>query len=129
VIKIKTIAEILKSIKMLNSRTVEIEFEDYAVVEKENIKPIYTLLDEFTSGKRLKKLLVVGEHTEITKEARYMIVHENELRKNNVIAEAIVVHSFAQKLICNFYILLLKKIYPTQFFTDRDKATKWLKDQ
>ena len=114
---------------MINARTVEVEFEDNVLVEKENIKPIYKLLDEFTSGKRLKKLLVIGEHTEISKEARYMIVHENDLRKNNVIAEAIVVHSFAQKLVCNFYILLLKKIYPTQFFTDRDKATEWLRAQ
>jgi hypothetical protein len=112
---------------MLDKRTVEIHFQDSVLVEKEGVKQVYKMLDEFTDGQRLKKLLIIGEHTDITKEARLLIVEENNVRKNRIVAEAIVVHSFAQKLIANFYLALLKNIYPIQFFTERTKAEKWLR--
>ena len=125
---VKAITHVLKSLKMINKRTMELEFIDNVTVERGGVKEVYKVLDEFTAGQRLKKLLVLGEHTEISKEARFMMVEENNLRKSKIIAEAIVVHSFAQKLSANFYRMLLKNIYPIQFFTDREKAEKWLRE-
>ncbi len=124
---VKAVARVLKSLKMINKRTLELEFIDHVTVERDGVKEIYKVLDEFTEGHRLKKLLILGEHTEISKEARFLMVEENNIRQSKIIAEAIVVHSFAQKLSANFYMMLLKKIYPVQFFTDHESAEKWLR--
>ncbi len=111
---------------MLNKRTVEIEFLDEIVVETNGVREAYRILDTFTNKERLKKLVIIGKLTEITKDARLLIVEENKQRQEKIIAEAILVNSFAQKLSANFYILFLKNIYPIQFFTDRLKAELWL---
>ncbi|MDI1233207.1 MAG: hypothetical protein PSX81_02870 [bacterium] len=123
---IKAISTIFKSLKMLNKRTVEIEFLDEIVVETNGVREAYRILDTFTNKERLKKLVIIGKLTEITKDARLLIVEENKQRQEKIIAEAILVNSFAQKLSANFYILFLKNIYPIQFFTDRLKAELWL---
>jgi len=124
---IQAISKVLKSIRMLDKRTVEIEYLDNVLVEREGVREAYRILDEFTSKERLKKLLIIGERTDISKEARMLIVEENNIRKGRIIAEAIVVHSFAQKLIANFYMALLKNIYPIKFFTKRLEAETWLR--
>lgn len=117
----------LKSLRMIDERTVEIVFVDNETVDVKGVLEIYKLLDEFTAGKRLKKLLIIGKHVEISKEARALIVEENHKRKDNIIAEAVVVNSFAQKLSANFYIMFLRKIYPTHFCISGEEAMEWLK--
>jgi hypothetical protein len=117
---------ILKSLNMLDEHTVEIVFQDDILIELNDIKETYKELHEFTGEKRLKKLVVTGKKTEITKDARLYGHRESLKIKDRVAAEAIVVHLLYQKMIINFYIMFIKDSYPTKFFTDIEKAKEWL---
>lgn len=124
----ETANNVIKSIQMLDDNTVEIVFNDKAQIELDDLKVGYKHLGEFTGGKRLKKLVVTGKNTVISKEAR-LFGHEQSIKiKDQVIAEAIIVHSLYQKMIINFYSRFIKDSYPTRFFTDYEKAKQWLKE-
>lgn len=124
---IETPCRMLRSIQMLDDSTVEIVFNEGILIELEDMKDGYSVLHEFTKGRPMKKLLITGKRTEISKEAR-LFGHEQSLKhKDQVIAEAIIVHSLYQKMIINFYTRFIKDSYPTRFFTDYDKAKEWLK--
>ncbi len=117
---------VLKSLSMLDEQTVQIEFQDDVLIDLEDIKRTYQQLHHFTGEKRLKKLVITGKKTEITKDARLYGHRESMKIKDRVIAEAIVVHMLYQKMIINFYIMFIKDSYPTRFFTDVEKAKEWL---
>ena len=42
-------------------------------------------------------------------------------------ADAFVINSVSQKIICNFYIKIVAPERPTSLFTTREDAVKWLK--
>lgn len=117
---------VLKSIKMLDDQTVEIMFKDELTFDIEGIKKSYSETKAFTGERKLKRLVISGKHTDITREARQFGLQENEKLKDLVIAEALVVHSFTQKMITNFYLKYIQKSYPAKSFTDIAKAKEWL---
>jgi hypothetical protein len=120
-------AKILKSVGMLNEDTLEIVFEDNMLIDLEGIKEAYIEFDKFfAKNRRLKRLVVMGKNTEITKEARKYGEIENEKRKSTCIAEAMVVFTFVQKMVTNFYLKYIKDLYPTRSFTDINEAREWL---
>jgi hypothetical protein len=120
--------KVFKKIKMLGNCIVEMEYLNNILVDNQSIEKAFKEIDQITQGRKVKKLVIMGDHTEITKTARNLMVEESKKRKNNIIAEAIVVHSFAQKLSATFYILFLAKIYPVQLFADKYHAEKWLEN-
>jgi len=117
---------VLKSISMLDEHTVEIVFKDDITFDLEGIKMSYSETKAFTEGRKLKRLVISGKKTDITREARQYGLKENERLKDQVIAEALVVHSFTQKMITNFYLKYIQKSYPAKSFTDIAKAKEWL---
>lgn len=116
-----------QSIRMLDENTVEVVYRENQVVTNQDVDEIYSAYDQFTEGKRLKKLMIIGKKVDISSETRFKIINNNNQRKDLIIAEAVVVHSTPQKLKVNFYIMFLKKIYPIQYFTDIEAAKEWLK--
>ncbi len=120
------IHKVLKSIRITEDQILEISFLDDVLVYKGKVQTIYETIDLMTQGQRLHKLIIIGKQTQITKEARFLIVENNAVRKQNIIAEAIIVHSFYQKLSANFYIYFIHHYYPIQFFTDIEKGKDWL---
>ena len=124
---IETPNKVLRSIQMLDDYTVEIVFNDGVMIELEDLQVGYDLLNEVTQGRALKKIVVTGKRTEISKAAR-LFGHEQSMKnKDEVIAEAIIVHSLYQKMVINFYTRFINDSYPTRYFTDYDKAKEWLK--
>jgi hypothetical protein len=120
-------ARILKSVNMVHGDTLEIIFKDDILIDLEGIKEAYTEFDTFfVEKKRLKRLVVIGKNTEITKDARKYGQAENKKRKSTCIAEAMVVHNFVQKVLTNFYLKYIEDLYPTKSFTDIDEARAWL---
>lgn len=119
-------SNILKSICMRDESTVEVEFQDVKTIDVDLLSEAYQILDDFTEGKRLKKLLITAPSNNITKEARHFGEAEAQKRKNAIIAEAIVVHSLPQKMAINFYLNFIKGEYPVRYFTDKSKASEWL---
>lgn len=119
-------SNILKSIRMQDASTVEIEFLDIKQIDVKLLTEAYQILDNFTKGQRVKKLLITNPRNSITKEARQYGEMEAHKRKNYTIAEAIVVHSLPQKMAINFYLNFIKGEYPVRYFTDTNKANEWL---
>jgi hypothetical protein len=119
-------SRILQSIEMLNEDTVQIVFKGEITVTLEDIKQAYEDYDAYAGGRRLKRLVISGKNTEITKDARRYGEQENEKRKDNCIAEAMVVYTFVQKMVTNFYLKYIKDLYPTKSFTNIEEAREWL---
>lgn len=126
-IMLKTQSKVIKSIQMLDGNICEVIFNDKVKIELEDMRESFELVNTFTNHMPVKKLVITGANTEITKEAR-LFGHEASLKvKHNVIAEAIIVHSLYQKMVINFYSKFIKDNYPTSFFVDIEKAKEWLK--
>ncbi len=121
-------AKYIKSFSVENGICV-LEFEDRIILDIEAIHIVDRYCDGFTAGKRLKKLIIAGRNTQITKEARVFGQEKSKAMKDFIIAEAIVVHTLPQKMTANFYFRFLKNLYPMKFFTDVDKARQWLDEQ
>lgn len=118
---------VLRSIQMLDENTVEVRFNDKVLIDLEDIKITYDQLNNVTQGRRLRKIVVTGKGTQITKEAR-IFGHEASLKlKDQIIAEAIVVNSLYQKMVINFYSKFIKGLYPSKYFDDFELAKNWLK--
>ena len=97
-------SNIIKSIVMRDETTVEVEFLDIKTIDVNLLSEAYGILDTFTEGKRLKKLLVTAPSNSITKEARRFGEAEAQKRRNAIIAEAIVVH-IAQSVLRTIKVL------------------------
>lgn len=120
--------KVQKQIRMIETDTVEITFHDDFKFDLDSIKRSYKETDDFTQGKRLKRLVICGYNTDITKEARQYGQAENVRLKDNVIAEALVVRSLTQRMITNFYLKFIKDAYPCKAFTKLEDAKAWLKE-
>ena len=111
---------------MLTDDLVEIVFYDDFHFDLEKIKESYKETEKVTGNRKIKRLVICGKHTEIDKAARDYGKKENERLADQVIAEALVVHNFTQKIITNLYLKYIGNSYPAKSFTDVQKAREWL---
>ncbi|MES2617132.1 MAG: hypothetical protein V4613_04590 [Bacteroidota bacterium] len=121
-------ASVLKSLKMIDSKTVEVRYHDNVHVGLTEIVDVMDDLYSFTENRPLKRLVICTEKSTINREARAYLQTENKKFKDIIIAEAVVVTSFTQKMSTNFYLAFMKNIFPSKFFTDEEKAIEWLKN-
>jgi hypothetical protein len=126
IIEMKSNEKIVKALQLIDNQTIKITFEDNIEIDVDTIKNAFDEYDHFTNGQRLKKLLITGYKTLITKEARQYGQLQMKQRKNTVAAEAFVVHHLHQKMVVNFYINFIKTDYPIKFFLDEKSAIEWL---
>ena len=85
---------------------------------------IVEALKEIGKEKEFPLLIVVGEYTLPTAEARaYIATPESDPYAS---AEAYVVKSFTQKLVGNVYLSFNKPARPTRIFNEESKAIEWL---
>lgn len=97
---------------------------DSIVCEKEHQLNHDALVGLSENGKKLPILIDAYEFINITPEARRFI---RELEKVVPISKrAIVIRSFSQRLLSNFYIKVYKPIVPTQIFDSYEYAMEWL---
>ena len=86
---LKTPCKVILSIQMIEGNICEIIFKDHVRIELQDMVESFDLVNSYTNHKPVKKLVITGERTEITKEAR-LFGHEASLKiKHNIIAEAI----------------------------------------
>ncbi len=120
------VAKLIESLSMLDERTMKVEFHEEIMLDLDAITLVDKCCDEFVAGRRLKRLIIAGKNTQITKEARIYGQEKSRQLKDMVIAEAVVVNSLPQKMVANFYFAFIKEFYPARFFTDVEKAKEWL---
>jgi ethanolamine utilization protein EutP (predicted NTPase) len=118
----------LRSIRIVNQKTVEIIFRDNIEIDVDGMKIAQNVIMKVTGRKRVKKLVVLGKDTSFTTEAGHFIVENNILTKQYTVAEALVVHSIQQLMASSFYFLYLRDNFPHQFFLEIERAKEWLRE-
>lgn len=120
---------VIESISMIDPEIVEIRYKPKVDVSVEDMREILDSIYDFTGNKPLKRLIVITDGSSLQIKARLLLQEENKMRKEYIIAEAVLVNSLAQKMITNFYLKFIKDSFPSKFFTDYNKAVDWLKSQ
>lgn len=117
----------LRSSKILfrTDGIVEVVFGQNAVIDLDDCYDIMNVYKQELSGKKVPILLVVGNYTNFTAEAKAYGASPEGLEFS--IAEAFVYNSLPHKIIGNFYLALNKPSVPTQFFKIKAEAEAWLK--
>lgn len=120
---------VIESITMIDPEILEIRYKPKVDVSVEDMREILDSIYDFTGKKPLKRLIVITDGSSLQLKARLLLQEENKMRKEYIIAEAVLVNSLAQKMITNFYLKFIKDSFPSKFFTDYNKAVEWLKSQ
>jgi hypothetical protein len=119
--------EDIAEIELLEEQIVQVKIYDSIELEEKHLNIIRRKNLELTGGKDVGFLVLGGDGTTISREAREIVASVEYSQKR--IATAIVTTNLAHKIISNFYINSNKPKDPTKVFSCRDKATNWLKEQ
>ncbi|MBI4930303.1 MAG: hypothetical protein HY841_06040 [Bacteroidetes bacterium] len=84
----------------------------------------YEVAKKITEGKKHLSLVLVSQDTSITSKAQKTSMQKNHY--THVVAQAIVIRSLAQRIIGNFMFKFIKHPRPSQLFTSKTEAVKWL---
>ena len=126
--EIKTIQTVdfeFYSVNLRNDGLVYVKIAGNEEIDVKNVVEIVSALETFWKGTKFPLLIVIGEYTLPTPEARaYIATPESDPYAS---AEAYVIQSFSQKLVGNVYLSFNKPARPTRLFNTEEKATEWLK--
>lgn len=103
---------------------VVIKCHEQSALHYEDVDEIFNAYSNITDNIPHKVLILVGEQGTATREGR------EHAQKTNLpcVAEAIVVHSLAQRIISNFYIAFKTCPHPIKLFNHEEDALDWLKN-
>ncbi len=94
----------------------------YTMIEA---KELEDAVEKITKGIVHKSLRIAGNFSNIDLEVmKYLSRGRGTLY---TLADSFVIHSFAQKILANFYLRINKPILPTKFFNKVSEADAWLK--
>ena len=109
--------------QLLEGDIFHLEYEDNIILEIEDYKAGMAAYQEAGKGKKLKMMIEVGKYTTSSSSGRKYAQENNP----NAIAEALVIHSLAQRLLTRFYIIFHHGDHPIRAFEDPEKAVQWLR--
>jgi len=113
------------SVSLRDDGIVLVDVKANQEIDVKEVKEVVTTLEQMGNGKKYPLLIVTGEYTLPTAEARaYIATAESDPFAS---AEAYVVKSLSQKLVGNVYLSFNKPARPTHIFTSEEKAVEWLK--
>jgi hypothetical protein len=98
-----------------------------ALVDTTEIKENYEATMKCADGKPYVALVDARCHVTVTREARELAIQPEF--SNLQIAQAIVTHSLANRIVANFIIKFHKRMVPTKLFPDTKVALEWLKEK
>jgi hypothetical protein len=102
----------------------QIGMKEHETILLEDAREIRRLKTELCGNIPAPNLFLMRKFSIPDHEARaYASTKESALYRT---AEALVIHSLAQKITANFYLRYNKPIVPTRFFQDAGEATSWL---
>lgn len=113
------------SVAIADDGLVHVHIIGNSEIDVQHVKLVVDTIEELGEGNVYPLLIVVGEFTLPTPEARaYIATPESDPYAS---AEAYVVKSFTQKLVGNVYLSFNQPARPTRIFNDEKKAIAWLK--
>lgn len=115
------------SVQNIHDDIFYVRFDSDSLIELQDVMEVQQLLDKALERRPMKILLEFAEYTSATAEARTKAAEIVV----DLVAEAMVFKSLAQRLLVHAYILRLKKTqkHPVKSFTSRAKAIEWLKSK
>ena len=96
-------------------------------IDVHHVEADYEASKKLTEDKKYIVLVLASQHTSITSEAQKKSMTKEKYK--NVVAQAIVVHSLAQRILGNFMIKFIKYSMPCQLFSSKEKAIDWLNEE
>ncbi|HWY11887.1 MAG TPA: hypothetical protein VN026_11210 [Bacteroidia bacterium] len=105
----------------------ELVVKDNSVYDTKDIIDGKEFSISYLPGKKIYFLLEMEGDAYTTKEARELAADPEHGKHHGAVA--IYSEKLAYKLLGNFYIRINKPKAPTRFFSRRDEAVKWLRDQ
>jgi hypothetical protein len=115
------------SISRFSEDIIQYVLKDKSVIELEDSKKMYEATLEMAAGKKYAALIDARAETILTSEAREWSA--DPALHNNLIAQAIIVTSLANRIVGNFIIKFHKPVAPTRLFSTREKAIEWLNEK
>ena len=102
-----------------------IHIKDNAEMEVADAIQTVKAMGKLGNGKKFPVLIDCGEFASVDKEVRIF----SASKEANIFtsADAVAYHSFAHKLVADFYINHNKPEIPTKVFPDNESAIVWLK--
>ena len=122
----KSLKTRISTLNIREDDILQIDVADNEQFEEFDMQELLNAVYELGNGKQCKSLVRVGEYTLAKVEAMKLCCSPVGCRYK--IATAFVIHSFAQRLLGNFYMYTLRPSTPTRFFTCKEEAEIWLKN-
>ena len=96
-------------------------------IDVHHVEADYEATKKLTEEKKYIVLVLTSQHTSITSDAQKKSMTKEKYA--NVVAQAIVVHSLAQRILGNFMIKFIKYPCPCVLFSSKEKALEWLNEE
>ena len=96
-------------------------------IDIHHVEADYEASKKITEGKKFLSLVLASRNTSITPQAQKTSMQKEKF--THVIAQAIVIHSLAQRILGNFMIKFIKYPCPATLFTSKEKAINWLNEK
>ena len=101
--------------KVNHHNNYEITFKD--------VQEIFALYKDYRKKEIVNKMLIIGAwKTSMNSDARQLV----QTLIYDTLAEGIVVKSFSERIIANFYFMVKPKAYPIKLFSTEEAAINWL---
>lgn len=92
-----------------------------------HVRADYEASQEITDGKKFLCLVLTAPHSSITFKAQKESMKKE--KHKNMLAQAIVTHSIAQRILGNFMIKFIKYSCPCRLFSSKEQAILWLNQE
>ena len=104
---------------------VEVRIADEHVCTVEQAKEAARIFATLGEGQPVPVLRIFGRHTSMEEGVREFMA--SEAFQKYILADAIVIHSLAQRILINFYLKTNRPRKPTRVFTNQAEAEDWLR--
>lgn len=115
------------SISFLDKNILLIKMKEGAEIDVEEATENFEAVLKLAEGRKYAVLVDACVPVQVTPDAR--MYGANIERQRDLIAQAIVVNTLANRLIGNFIINFNKPFAPTKLFSDNETALVWLNEQ
>jgi hypothetical protein len=111
-------------ISKLENSIIKIDMSSSSIIGLDECVKITEAVGELTQKKPSLILMIAGNTTNYTSEARYFSA--SEAGSIYTIADAMIVKNLAQNIMVSFYLKINKPIRPTKAFNYESDAINWL---
>ncbi len=119
--------------KVVNTKTLKLSFQNHLLtceilkdveIEAVHTEENYLATLEITGGEKFLCLVIPSPFSTVSTEAQKASMTPEKYE--NVVAQAIIIHSLAQRIVANFMIKFFKYPCPCRLFDGKEEAVKWL---